>query len=128
MDRKEALDKMQICQPYKCRGKADLKMTHWLFAKKPSNNLLLRDVQDFLIKLGIKPVMHLLEISIFSLNNDLVTLQTHPCNENSVFPCVVFPTGKNQFSLQGSQLMKTGFSLYGNTTQGKPCCGPVLAL
>ena len=44
MDRKEALEKMQIRQPYKCRGKADLKMTHWLFAKKPSNNLL-RDVQ-----------------------------------------------------------------------------------
>ena len=26
------------------------------------------------------------------------------------------------------QLMKTGFSLCGNTTQGKPCSGPVLAL
>ena len=24
--------------------------------------------------------------------------------------------------------MKTGFSLCGNTTQGKPCSGPVLAL
>ena len=31
-------------------------------------------VQDFLIKLKIKPLMHLLEISIFSLNNDLVRL------------------------------------------------------
>ena len=31
-------------------------------------------VQDFLIKLDIKPLMHLLEISIFSLNNDLVRL------------------------------------------------------
>ena len=31
-------------------------------------------VQDFLIKLGIKPLMHLLEISIFSLNNDLPKL------------------------------------------------------
>ena len=31
-------------------------------------------VQDFLIKLGIKPLMHLLEISIFSLNNDIVRL------------------------------------------------------
>ena len=28
-------------------------------------------VQDFLIKLGVKPLMHLLEISIFSLNIDL---------------------------------------------------------
>ena len=34
----------------------------------------LETVQDFLIKLGIKPLMHLLEISIYSLNNDLVRL------------------------------------------------------
>ena len=34
----------------------------------------LETVQDFLIKLDIKPLMHLLEISIFSLNNDLVRL------------------------------------------------------
>ena len=31
-------------------------------------------VQDFLIKLDIKPLMHLLKISIFSLNNDTVRL------------------------------------------------------
>ena len=31
-------------------------------------------VQDFLVKLGIKPLMHLLEISIFSLNHDIVRL------------------------------------------------------
>ena len=31
-------------------------------------------LQDFLIKLGIKPLMHLLEISIFSLNNVIVRL------------------------------------------------------
>ena len=31
-------------------------------------------VQDFLIKLDIKPLMHLLEIRIFSLKNDLVRL------------------------------------------------------
>ena len=36
--------------------------------------------------------------------------------------------GKTLFSLQGSQLMKTGFSLCGKFTQGKPCSGPVLAL
>ena len=35
---------------------------------------ILETVQDFLIKLDIKPLMHLLEISIFSLNNDLVRL------------------------------------------------------
>ena len=31
-------------------------------------------IQDFLIKLDIKPLIYLLEISIFSLNNDLVRL------------------------------------------------------
>ena len=35
---------------------------------------------------------------------------------------------ENLFTLQGSQLMKTGFSQCGNTTQGKPCSDPVLAL
>ena len=44
------------------------------------------------------------------------------------FPCVVFPTGKNLFSSTGNPAMKTGFSLCGNTTQEKPCSGPVLAL
>ena len=34
----------------------------------------LETVQDFLIKLDIKPLIHLLEISVFSLNNDLVRL------------------------------------------------------
>ena len=35
---------------------------------------ILESVQDFLIKLGIKPLMHLLEISTFSLNNGIVRL------------------------------------------------------
>ena len=35
---------------------------------------VLETVQDFLIKLDIKPLMHLLEINISSLNNDLVRL------------------------------------------------------
>merc|ERR1712051_92559 len=35
---------------------------------------IVETVQDFLIKLDIKPLMHLFEISIFSLNNDLVRL------------------------------------------------------
>ena len=39
-----------------------------------SLTLGLETVQDFLIKLDIKPLIHLLEISIFSLNNDLVRL------------------------------------------------------
>ena len=34
----------------------------------------LETVQDFLIKLGIKPLMYLLEISIFSLNNVIIRL------------------------------------------------------
>ena len=34
----------------------------------------LESVQDFLIKLDIKPLMHLLEISTFSLNNVIVRL------------------------------------------------------
>ena len=32
----------------------------------------IKTVQEFLIKLDIKPLMHLLEISIFSLNNDFL--------------------------------------------------------
>ena len=35
---------------------------------------LIDTVQKFLIKLGIKPLMHLLEISIFFIDNDLVRL------------------------------------------------------
>ena len=31
-------------------------------------------VQDFMIKLDTKPLIHLLEISVFSLNNDLIRL------------------------------------------------------
>ena len=36
--------------------------------------LLLESVQKFLIKLGMKPCMHLVEISIFSLNHVIVRL------------------------------------------------------
>ena len=37
-------------------------------------DLTLESVQDFLIKLGIKPLMHLVEISTFSLNNVILRL------------------------------------------------------
>ena len=37
----------------------------------PLEVLQLEIVQDFLIKLGIKPLLHQLETSIFSLNNDI---------------------------------------------------------
>ena len=53
---------------------------------------------------------------------------SHTANSYQGFPCVGFLTGKNLFSLKGSQLMKTGFCLCGKTTLGKPCSGPVLAL
>ena len=47
----------------------------WTNFKTLSARSELETVQYFLIKLGIKPLlMHLLEISIFSLNNDLVRL------------------------------------------------------
>ena len=35
---------------------------------------LLESVQDFLIKLDIKPLMHLVEVSTFSLNNVIIKL------------------------------------------------------
>ena len=38
------------------------------------NACVVESVQDFLIKLDMKPRMHLVEISIFSLNKDLVRL------------------------------------------------------
>ena len=34
----------------------------------------IKSVQDFLVKLGVKPLMHLLEISTFSLNGVIVRL------------------------------------------------------
>ena len=36
--------------------------------------LTVETVQDFLIKLDVKPLVHLLKISIFSLNNDVLRL------------------------------------------------------
>ena len=39
-----------------------------------STTYIVESVQDFLLKLGIKPLMQLLEISIFSLSNDIVRL------------------------------------------------------
>ena len=44
------------------------------------------------------------------------------------FPCVVFHTGKNLFSLAGIPVLKTGFSLLGKSTQGNPCSDPLLTL
>ena len=42
--------------------------------KRIRDRSIVETVQGFLIKLDIKPLMHLLEINIFSLNNDLVRL------------------------------------------------------
>ena len=44
----------------------------WLSSFINQGNALVDEFQDFLIKLGIKPRMHILEISIFSLNNVIV--------------------------------------------------------
>ena len=46
----------------------------YLVSEEKGGHCVLETVQDFLIKLGIKPLMHLLEISNFSLNNDLIRL------------------------------------------------------
>ena len=45
-----------------------------IFLHKNSQGYTVETVQDFLIKLDIKPLMRLLEISIFSLNNVIVRL------------------------------------------------------
>ena len=42
--------------------------------RTPPVDYRVETVQDFLIKLGIKPLMYLLEISIFSLNNIILRL------------------------------------------------------
>ena len=47
---------------------------HALTGSGTGDILALGSVQDFLIKLDIKPLMHLLEMSTFSLNNVIVRL------------------------------------------------------
>ena len=44
------------------------------YSKRQSEDSKIESVQDFLIKLDIKPLMHLLEISTFSLNSVIVRL------------------------------------------------------
>ena len=56
------------------------------------------------------------------------TLQSHPCNEIGFSLCSISHREISVFISRGITVMKTGFSLCGNTTQGKPCSGPVLAL
>ena len=46
----------------------------WLTGYEIRTSINKPNHSDFLIKLGIKPLMHILEISIFSLNKDLVRL------------------------------------------------------
>ena len=67
-----------------------------------------------------------LDLTVYFL---IIQSRTGPVQgQNRDFPVYFSRTGKNLFSLQGSQLMKAGFSLCGNTTQGNPCSGPVLGL
>ena len=47
-----------------------------------TDNATLEEVQDFSIKLGIKPLMHLLEISTLSLNN----VQNYEQNQQKLGP------------------------------------------
>ena len=54
------------------------------------------------------------------------TLQTHPCNENR--DSSLYFSEKNLFESPGNPVMKTGVSLCGKSTQGKPCSGRVLSL
>ena len=52
------------------------KYSNKLSTSAPKGGIIseIETVQDFLIKLGIKPLMYLLEISIFSLNNVILRL------------------------------------------------------
>ena len=45
---------------------------HSVYSTSARTLYIIESVQDFLIKLGIKPLMHLLEIKYFSLNNVMV--------------------------------------------------------
>jgi hypothetical protein len=65
-DGEENADEDNDCDCSTCRER----MRH----KEELNRYILETVQDFLIKLGIKPLMHPLKISIFSLNIDIVRL------------------------------------------------------
>ena len=56
-------------------------------------------VQDFLIKLDIKPPMHILEISNFSLNNDLPKLWTTLSNISKFWVSKSFFSIKNWSNL-----------------------------
>ena len=62
-------DMEYVCQPFQMKGEIGGNPVISLSA-----NVRLETIQDFLIKLGIKPLMHPLEISIFSLSNDIVRL------------------------------------------------------
>ena len=67
-----------FCPLVNQRAETKLATKNFYFKAKGMNlgeqGSLLETVQDFLIKLDIKPLMHLLKISIFSLNNDIVRL------------------------------------------------------
>ena len=62
----------------------------------------------FLLMQYIKKGTYNILLSVHK-NKGKNTLQTHPCNENRVFPVNFFSQGKNLFSLQG-----TLFSLQGS--------------
>ena len=49
-------------------------MALYLVSEEKGGHCVLETVQDFLIKLGIKPLMHLLEKSTFTIDNVIVRL------------------------------------------------------
>ena len=65
-------------------------------------------VQDFILSL------------VLLLISALQSLTGSVQGQNRDFPVYFFPTGKNLFSLQGSQLMETGFSLWEKVHRENP--------
>ena len=64
----------------------------------------------------------------FYLYATLLSSQLPSYCQIDIVVAVLFLTVKNLFSSPGNLVMKTGLSLCGKSTQGKPCSGPVLAL
>ena len=67
------LEWLIVDQPWPVHGIGTDSWTSWKY-EAVVETCILETIQDFLIKLGIKPLIYLLKISIFSLNNDIVRL------------------------------------------------------
>ena len=69
----------------------------------------IESVQDFLTKLGIKPLMY-----------TAIPYRASTGPEQG-FPCVVFPHRENPVFISWDPCNENRFFPVGNTTQGKPC-------